>query len=121
VPILGTLDCTLPENSNAVNCGGADATICPFGSYFDKVNASCKKYVIYFGEWKDLFKLIIVPESDKDYDQAMKDLAYSYKVTAASVDYIDIQIDFVNPLKVTVKDSVQIYLALEEIEPALTG
>jgi hypothetical protein len=46
--------------------------------------------VIYFGEWKDLVKLIIVPDSDKDYDQAMKDLAYSYRVTAATVDYIDI-------------------------------
>jgi len=89
VPILGTIDCTLPENSNAVNCGGSDATICPFGSYFDKVNASCKEYVIYFGEWKDLIKLIIVPHPEKDYDQAMKDLAYSYRVTSASVDYID--------------------------------
>ncbi len=90
MPILDTLDCALPENSNAVNCGGTDATICPFGSYFDKVIASCKKYVIYFGEWKDLIKLIIVPDPEKDYDQAMKDLAYSYEVTAASVDYIDI-------------------------------
>jgi hypothetical protein len=46
--------------------------------------------VIYFGEWKDLLKLIIGPDSDKDYDQAMKDLAYSYRVTAATVDFIDI-------------------------------
>ena len=46
--------------------------------------------MIYFGEWKDLVKLIIVPDSDRDYDQAMKDLAYSYRVTAATVYYIDI-------------------------------
>jgi len=35
--LLGTLDCTLTENIRAVDCGGTDPTICPFGSYFDAI------------------------------------------------------------------------------------
>jgi hypothetical protein len=66
VPILGTLDCTQPENLDAVDCGGTDPTICPFGSYFNNITKACKKYVIYFGAWKDLLQIVIVPDPNRD-------------------------------------------------------
>ena len=64
---MGKLDCSLPENLNAKVCrGSSDPKLCLFGYYFDKGIKACKKYVIYFGEWKDLVKITIKPDADRD-------------------------------------------------------
>ena len=75
---------------DAVDCGGYDPAICPFGPYFDKINAVCKKYVIYFGEWKDLVNIVIVPDPNRDPAQSLKDLAHTFHVAGATVDHMDI-------------------------------
>jgi hypothetical protein len=75
---------------NAVYCGGSDLTICAFGSYFDNEIKACKNFVVYFGEWKDLVKITIKPDPNRDPAQALKDLAHTYHITAATVDFIDI-------------------------------
>jgi hypothetical protein len=51
---------------------------------------SCKKYVVYFGEWKDLVQVKIIPNPDRDPASALKDLAYTFSLAAANADYIEI-------------------------------
>ncbi len=62
--------------------------------------------MLYFGEWKDLIRIVVLPDLNRDQATALEELAHTYIVTAATVNYIDIQIYFVNPLKVTVRDKV---------------
>ncbi len=88
--IKETLDCNLAKNLKAVLCGGSDPTICQFGSYFDNEIKACKEFIVYFGEWKDLLKISILPDPDTDPAQSMRRLEHTYHVTAATVDYVDI-------------------------------
>ena len=46
--------------------------------------------MIYFGEWKDLFTIVLLPDPDRDPDQASKDLAHNFHITGATEDYIEV-------------------------------